>query len=194
MFRILVLALLFTFLLIPVALADVGSVDIPWGDWLAHIIDVLLPTVLTLLSGVATYVVGAYVPPWLRALGGAALQRRINEVLEKAVLSAVAQTKGAVIGKRLSVPVGIEVLRKALQYAVNVAPDLVKHAASDDINNLIKMLLARMEQFGIAPQQLDPTKVTSKVVPPEAKKTIDHAVTGGKKFDFGATIAKQLGK
>lgn len=155
-----------------------AAVTVPWGDWTMGIVNFLLPTALTILSGVTTYVVGAYMPPWLRAIAGTSLQARINTILEKAVLSAVARTAGAVTGQRLTVPIGIEVLRKAFQYAVDQAPDLMEHAAKGQVENLIKMLLARMEQLGVAPAEGLPAK--------------DAVAQGG--FDFGSEISKQLGK
>lgn len=175
------LRLMLLFVTIPtLALAQVPSnteVVIPWGDWVLAGMNVLLPTALTVLSGVATYVIGKYMPPWMRAFAGDAAQRRVNQVLEKAVLSAVAQTKGAIAGKRLTLPVGIEVLRKAAQYAVDQAPELMNHAAKDQVDNLLKMLLARMEQLGVAPENLDVDA---------AKKKTD--------FDFRNEISRQMGK
>lgn len=184
MYRFLLLTCLFLFLMIPLAFAqDTGSITIPWGDWAVNAINFLLPTVLTLLGGVATYVIGAYVPPWLRAIAGTSLQARVNQILEKAVLSAVAQTKGAIMGQRLSIPIGIEVLRKAAQYAVDQAPELIKAASQDEVDQLLKMILARMEQWGVAPKNLDVNKVGKSVLP-----------KGKENFDFGKEISKQMGK
>lgn len=157
MFRLLTRLSLLLLLLPTVAVAqEPGTVTVPWGDWVTHGIDILLPTALTVLSGVATYVIAAYMPPWLKAFAGDAAQRRVNQVLEKAILSAVARTKNAVVGKRLSIPVANTVLQKAAQYAVDQAPDLIAHATHDEVGNLVKMLTARMEQWGIAPEKPDP--------------------------------------
>lgn len=135
--------------------APTTEVTVPWGSWVSNALDVALPLFLTALTGVATYVVGAYVPPWLKAIAGTAAQARVNQVLEKAVMSAVAQTKGAVLNKRLTIPVGSEVLARAAQYAVNQAPELMKTATHNSSTNLMAMLLARMEQWGIAPENFD---------------------------------------
>lgn len=151
------------------------EVTVPWGQWVANGLDAILPVMLTALLGVSTYVVGAYVPPWLKAIAGAAAQARVNQVLEKAVMSAVAQTKGAVLNKRLTIPVGSEVLARAAQYAVNQAPELIKNATHDSSTNLMAMLLARMEQWGIAPPNLDVSTVKAP------------------KSDFDAAIKKHLG-
>ena len=154
------------------------TVSLPWGDWVLAGIGVLQPTVTLLLTGVATYVVGKFMPPWMRAFAGDAAQRRVNQVLEKAVLSAIAQTKGAVAGKRLDVPLGTAVLARAAQYAIDQAPELIKHAAKDEVDNLLKMLMARMESLGVAPADYDIA-------------TARGGTKGG--FDFDRTIRQGLG-
>jgi hypothetical protein len=131
------------------------SVSIPWGSWIVNALNIAQPIVLLALSGVTTYVMAAFVPPWIRAFAGDAAQRRINQVLEKAVLSAIAQTKDVVQGKRTTLPLASEVLARAAQYAVDQAPDLVNHAAKGQVDNLLKMILARMEQLEIAPHDFD---------------------------------------
>jgi hypothetical protein len=135
------------------------SVSVPWGNWIVSALNVAQPVVLLALSGVTTYVMAAFVPPWIRAFAGDAAQRRINQVLEHAVLSAIAQTKEAVQGQRTSIPVGSEILQRAAQYAVDQAPDLVNHAAKGQVDNLLKMVLARMEKLGVAPEHFDVTTV-----------------------------------
>jgi hypothetical protein len=138
-------------------------------------------------------------PPWLRAFAGDAAQRRVNQVLQKAVLSAVAQTSGAVKGQVLSVPIASEVLRKAIQYAVDQAPELIGHAAKDKYSNLIKMLLARMEEFGMTPPEMDVADVKPTLVPTPSPTGGGGPISGpGSKvetgsFDFSGSISKGLG-
>src|SRR5207344_3594542 len=102
----------------PVAMHEIGAfllaqattvpppteVTIPWGNWIIQVLDVLQPIALLALTGVTTYIMGAFVPPWIKAFAGQAAQNRINQVLEKAVLSAIAQTREAVQGERTTVP------------------------------------------------------------------------------------------
>jgi hypothetical protein len=97
----------------------------------------------------------AFVPPWIRAFAGQAAQNRINQVLEKAVLSAIAQTKDAVQGERTTLPIASAILARAAQYAVDQAPDLVTHATNGQVDNLLKMILARMEALKVAPADFD---------------------------------------
>jgi hypothetical protein len=75
--------------------------------------------------------------------------------LEKAVLSGIAQTKDAVAGKRTTIPVASEILARAAQYAVDQAPKLVNEATHGQVDNLLKMVLARMEAAGVAPEHFD---------------------------------------
>jgi hypothetical protein len=131
------------------------GVTIPWGGWIVNTLDVLQPVVLLALSGVTTYIMAAFVPPWIRAFAGQAAQNRINQVLEKAVLSAIAQTKDAVQGERTTLPIASAILARAAQYAVDQAPDLVTHATNGQVDNLLKMILARMEALKVAPADFD---------------------------------------
>lgn len=152
------------------------SVTVPWGEWVTAAVTTAQPVVTLALTGIVSYIVAAYVPPWLKAFAGDAAQRRVNEVLQKAVASAVAQTKNAVMGRRLTIPVASVVLSRAMQYAVNQAPQLIKTATHDEVANLSKMVLARMEEAGVAPKDFDVAKVK---------------VEG---FDFGGAISKGFGK
>jgi hypothetical protein len=154
------------------------SVSVPWGDWIVKALSAAQPIVTFALTGVATYIMAAYMPPWLKAFAGDAAQRRVNQVLEKAVLSAVAQTKDAVAGKSTSIPVASEILARAAQYAINQAPDLMKTATHGEMENLLKMIMARMEQFKLSPPDFDIK---------EAKKAASD-------FHFTDEITKQLGK
>lgn len=131
------------------AFAGDTTVTIPWGDWTVKAIDYLLPAALTAIASVLTYVSGKYLPPMLRDMADERTQRQINELLEKAVLSAVAQTKGAISGKTLQIEVANAVLAAAANYAVDQAPKLIEKVSGDDALNLYKMILARMEDFGL---------------------------------------------
>ena len=146
-----------TFLLAQAATAPPPptEVTIPWGNWIVQVLDVLQPMLLIALTGVTTYIMAAFVPPWIKAFAGQAAQNRINQVLEKAVLSGIAQTKEAVTGQRTTIPIASDILARAAQYAVDQAPDLVKHATNGEVDNLLKMILARMEQLNVAPADFD---------------------------------------
>lgn len=137
------------------ALAQDNTVSVPWGDWIVQVVDAMVEPVLLVLSTVVTYITAVYLPPWLNAIAGKRLQERVNEVLEKAVLSAAAQTKGAVAGKEVSLSVSNEVLRGAIEYAVELAPGLVKKATGGNMEKLVKMILARMAALGLAPKDMD---------------------------------------
>ena len=130
-----------------------ADVTVPWGDWATNALNVLQPVATLALTGIASYVMAAYLPPWLKMLTGGAAQARVNEVLQKAVSSAFAQAQAAVAGGQTTLnipnPLGYDVISKAVQYAVNQAPDLIKSASQGKIDNLIKMIMARMQAAGL---------------------------------------------
>lgn len=156
---------------------EIGAVEIPYGNWVIAMVDVLLPLVLLVLASVSAWVVQVYVPPWLQQIAGAKAQQRVSEVLEQAVRSAAAQVKGAALGKKLSVPVANEVLRRAGQYAVNQAPELIKEATGGDTESLKKMLLARMEGWGIMPTEYN--EATAKKATKPGEFTFESATKKG---------------
>ena len=149
---------------------ELAQVSIPWGDWTVSAISALQPVVTLVLTGVTTYIMSAFVPPWIKAFAGDAAQRRINEVLTHAVQSGIAQTAGAVAGKRATIPIGSEILQRAAQYAIDQAPNLVTKAASGQIDNLLKMVLARMETAGVAPTDFDIKNVNKSKFPVDVNK------------------------
>lgn len=174
------------------AAAPATTVTIPWGEWLTGLVNVALPAVGTLLTGIASYVVAAYVPPWLKAITGQRGQQRVNEVINKAVLSAVAQVRGALLGKQLEIDVANDVLRRAMQYAVDQAPDLVKSAARDNVENLARMVMARMVEHGLLPADY-----SMKAAKPAASTEVVNNETGKSavvpKKDFSFEDATRTG-
>lgn len=141
------------------------TIVLPWGEWVVALVNSVMPAVELTLTGIATWIVAVYVPSWLRQIAGANAQKRVTEVLFQALNSAAAQVKGAAAGKTLTIPVANEVLRKAGQYAVDQAPDLVKHATGGNADSLLKMLLARMEAMGMTPNSYG-MEVAKKAIKP----------------------------
>jgi hypothetical protein len=160
-----------------------AEVVVPWGEWVIRWLNGLQEIILLVLSAASAYVVSAYVPSWVRMFAGQAAQNRVNQVLEKAVLSAIAQTKGAVTGKRVTVDVGYQLLARAAQYAVDQAPVLIDEAAQTT-ENLLKMIAARMEQVGVAPD--------GAVIPPKVKDA--QGKPSKADFDFSSAITKGFGR
>lgn len=101
-----------------------GTVDVPWGDWLAQLLNaaiaIIAAAALWLLRKLPTHMVAA-----LDMFSGMMGQGRVNELIEKAVTYGVNTTAGAVRGKTLKVGVGNEVLERAFEYAMRHAPGLV---------------------------------------------------------------------
>jgi len=148
-----------------VTLPEGETILLPWGEWVVALVNSVLPAVQLALTGIATWVVGTYVPAWLQQMAGKQAQQRVTEVLFQAMNSAAAQVKGAAAGKTLTIPVANQVLRKAGQYAVDQAPKLVKHATGGDSEALLKMLMARMEAMGLTPKGYS-IEVAKKAVKP----------------------------
>jgi hypothetical protein len=174
------------------------TVTVPWGNWVNGVVDVALPALGTVLTGVVTYIVSAYVPPWLRAITGQRGQQRVNEIINNAVMSAVGQTKNAMLGKALEIPVANEVLRRAMQYAVDQAPKLIKDAANSNAENLAKMVMARMTQWGLLPPKWDLAKAkaegtTNSVVNNSTGKPVVTNPPPKGDFSFDSAIKKGFG-
>jgi hypothetical protein len=106
---------------------DDGEVQIPYGDWVSSILTWLLGVAgiaaAWLLRRLPATIVSA-----LDAISGALGQGRANELLEKAITYGINTTAGAIRGKTLTVKVGMEVLERALEYAVRHAPAFVAWA------------------------------------------------------------------
>ena len=130
-----------------------ADVTVPWGDWATNALNVLQPVATLALTGIASYVLAAYVPPWMKMLTGSAAQARVNEVIDKAVASAFAQAQAAVAGGQSTLnipnPLGYDVISKAVQYCLDQAPALIKSASQGKVDNLIKMIMARMAKAGV---------------------------------------------
>lgn len=141
------------------ALAADTTVTIPWGDWMSDIVVALAPVITTALGGLAMVVL-SFLPGPLRAIAAVWWQRQADEVLGWAVAYAVAQTKGAVSGKVLTVELTNEVLAAAANYAIEKAPALVKRIAGGDIEKLFDMLLARLEARGMVKEDFSTDEFT----------------------------------
>jgi hypothetical protein len=155
-----------------------ADVTIPWGDWIASGLSAVQPLVTLALTGVATYVMAAYIPPWLRMFAGTAAQARVNQVLEKAVSSAIARTAGAVAGQTTTIPIASSILDKAVKYAVTQAPELIKPAAKNSLDNLNNMVLARMQEKGIVPPEFDHAAAKEATKDFDFEGTLDKALSG----------------
>ncbi|BAQ16899.1 hypothetical protein [Methyloceanibacter caenitepidi] len=135
--------------LLPTAVLAADTVTVPWGDWAVAAVDTAVPLILTGIGVVWTWFVAPNMPAWLKAAYGEKLQHNFEALANRAVLSAVAQVKGAALGQRLEIPVSNEVLRTAIQYAVDQAPMLVSWATGGDPSKLVKMILARMTEYDL---------------------------------------------
>lgn len=111
-----------------------GVTSIPWGDWLAAILDW------------ATAIIIAVIAWALRQLpaGSYAIiqQLRVEQLLERAVDYGINATKNATWGKKLDIPTTNAVIEIAAEYAATNAPALVQYL---DPETLRAKILARIE-------------------------------------------------
>lgn len=126
----------------PTAFVPDGEVIIPWGDlvgdalgWLLGLVGVIAAALLRKLPASIVAVVDN--------LAGTFLQKRASELLELAITYGINTTEGAVRGKTMTVNVGLEVLERALEYAVRHAPGLI--ASLGGIVSLREKIIARLD-------------------------------------------------
>jgi len=120
------------------AFAAEGAVTIPWGDWLADAATAAGATILALAAWMLRFVPAAVHDWYLRLTG-----ERVEQLLERAVHYGINATAGAVRGRTLDVRIGSEVARRALEYAVKHAPELVKRLGGTALVN--EKILARLD-------------------------------------------------
>jgi hypothetical protein len=119
------------------------SVIVPYGDWLTWSLAKVRDTVVTGLSGVMLWAVVKIAPQ----MAAAFTQARVDALVGRAVDFAIAAVEGALHGQSVSVPVANEILRKALEYAVQGAPVL----AAKIEGTIRPKIIARMAAAGVVP-------------------------------------------
>jgi hypothetical protein len=120
-----------------------SSVDVPIGALATQLLSLLEPPVLS--------VVGAMLA-WLMAKLGSDLAKslhaaHVDQAISRAIDAGFGLVEGAEKGKVLEVPMANKVIRKAAQYLVDGAPDLIKELGE----NLGPMLVARLSAAGALP-------------------------------------------
>lgn len=134
------LALLLLFILAPIA-ADAAespaiTVSLPWGNWTADII----AYIGTLLVGTIVYFVKRYVPaPFSLFI--------TNDMISRAVNTALLKAEGAAVGKTLTFPVFNSVVASAINEAFAAAPNLAKKLGAE----LRPRIQAELSKLGCAP-------------------------------------------
>ena len=104
---------------------ETGGVVIPVGDWaqalLLTTLSVVTPAVAWALRGLPKHV------RWILAAA------RIEQLLTNALADAINRTAGAVAGKTYTLDTGLDIANKALRYAVENAPSLVREFGLDSM-------------------------------------------------------------
>lgn len=100
--------------------APVGdkAVVLPYGDWIVAGLNVLVPVLVSLLAGVATWAIHTYVP----IFGAFVSQGLVQRIVQNATDYATNAIDGAAKGEQLTIPVGSAVIAKAAQRAVDQVP------------------------------------------------------------------------
>lgn len=114
---------------------DNSSVTIPWGSWLSQV---------TSAAAMLTIPVVGWLFRKLPAQwAGMLMSARVDQLLAKAIDYGINSVAEASKNKTMSAPIANEVLRNALQYAVDNAPNLVKMAGGVDL--IVQKIIARLD-------------------------------------------------
>lgn len=129
-----------------------GGVALPWGDFLAELLQVVLLAAATLAAFLLRRLPKAVVDV-IDAVSRVTLQKNASEFLELALGYGINTTADAVRGKALPIKVGSEVVERAVEYALRHAPGLVRKMGG--ALQLREKLIARLnleasEQFTAA--------------------------------------------
>jgi hypothetical protein len=136
--RLLIISAVALLVLAPAAFAADNTVTVPWGDWLASVLD----WSSTILAAIALWLLRR-LP---RSIYDALQTLRVEQLLSRAVGYGLSAVEGAVAGKTLDLHVTSQVLQAAADYAVSNAPALVAWIGPDTLKAKI---LARLE---VAPE------------------------------------------
>jgi len=113
----------------------VEGVTIPWGKYVSD----LATTVAALTVPAVAWLFRALPGQWANML----IAARADQLLERSISYGINSVADASHDKKLTVPIANDVLREAVQYAVDNAPRLVKTFGGVDV--LRKKIIARLE-------------------------------------------------
>lgn len=123
--------------------ADGGSVSAPLGTLVTQALSIVEPLVLSLVGAMLAWLMARLGPELAKSLHAA----HVDQVISRAIDAGFGLVEGAEKGKVLEIPVANKVIRKAAQYLVDEAPDLIKELGE----NLGPMLVARLSAAGALP-------------------------------------------
>lgn len=134
-----------------VVVAPENTIVIPWGGWAQLVLSNLTEVALAVVAAFAAYA-AQQVPVLLRPFVN---NKRVETLIRNAVLSSLAKVGDAVAGKQLTVQVNSEVLRYALQYALQHAgPGLIKWMGNS-LPMVVDKILAQMVALGVVGADFD---------------------------------------
>lgn len=136
------------------------KVVLPWGDFIASLLNGAQQILVLLMLAAVTAVVGI-MPAWVQTILRPLVQTwQTNQLFEKLAATAVAGTKGVVAGKTVEIDIANDMIRNIVQMAItNGSPKLLEFIGSS-AESLGEKALARLQALGVIP----------------ADYTLDHAV------------------
>jgi hypothetical protein len=123
--------------------ADRSSIGVPVGALTTQVLSLVEPLVLSLVGAILAWLMARLGPDLAKSLHAA----HIDQAISRAIDAGFGLVEGAEKGKVLEVPVANKVIRKAAQYLVDAAPDLIKELGE----NLGPVLVARLSAAGALP-------------------------------------------
>lgn len=119
------------------------AVTVPLGEWVAGVVNFIIPALGVVLMGFVTYA-AKFLPATLQSYVTAQNTQAVEQLLERAITFGLNKVVGATAGDALTVPVGSQVLAEAAQYAIDHGPDkLIAWAGGED--GLREKILARLK-------------------------------------------------
>lgn len=128
-----------------------NAVTIPWGDWLADVLNYFNQIVI----GVVVAVFGWLVRKLPAQIADFIFAMKVEQLLTRSLGYAVGAVAGAARGKAVTVDIANDVLREAAKYAAANAPTIAGRIA----DTLRPKLLARLHDFVDLPPDLTADKV-----------------------------------
>lgn len=127
------------------------KVVLPWGDFVASILNATQQILALLLLAAATAVIGI-LPSWVQNILRPLVQTwQANQLFEKLAATAVAGTKGVVAGKTVDIEIANDMIRNIVQMAItNGSPKLLAFIDAS-AESLGAKALARLQSLGVIP-------------------------------------------
>jgi len=135
------------------------TVTIEWGDTVAKIIDALTAIIVALAVAAWGYV-ATQLPGWTKPI---VYTLRVEQLLTRAVQSALARAKQDVVGKEITATVSEPIIADAINYVFKNGADDVLQWMGTDLPPLIEKILARLKDQHVTVPNADPNALADSV-------------------------------